>query len=31
VQSSKTGDKLDISFTRGGAAKTVSVTIGDAG
>jgi putative serine protease PepD len=29
VQSSKTGDKLDIAFTRGGASKTVTVTIGD--
>jgi putative serine protease PepD len=31
VQSSKTGDKLDITFTRGGASRTVSVTIGDSG
>ena len=31
VQSSKTGDKLDITFTRAGASKTVSVTIGDSG
>ena len=31
VQSSKAGDKLDISFTRGGASKTASVTIGDSG
>ncbi|OLB64992.1 MAG: hypothetical protein AUI10_08765 [Actinobacteria bacterium 13_2_20CM_2_72_6] len=30
VQSSRSGDKLDITFTRGGTSKTVTVTIGDA-
>jgi putative serine protease PepD len=29
VQSSRTGDKLGITFTRAGASKTVTVTIGD--
>jgi putative serine protease PepD len=29
VQSSKTGDKLELTVTRSGASKTVTVTIGD--